>query len=187
MKKSLLTLVAGATLAITSFAATAHAQMKDPDVGGAPMFPTKNIVQNAIDSPIHKTLVAAVKAAGLVDTLEGPGPFTVFAPTDDAFAKLPAGTVDNLLKPENHDTLVKILTYHVVPGKISTKDLKYWIKKGNGTYSTKTVQGGMLTFTMDMGKIKITDEKGGTAWITTANVYQSNGVIQVIDAVLMPN
>ena len=185
MKKSLITLMAATALAITSFAA--NAQMKDPTVGGAEMFPTKNIVQNAIDSPIHKTLVAAVKAAGLVDTLEGPGPFTVFAPTDDAFAKLPAGTVDNLLKPENHDTLVKILTYHVVPGKISTKDLKDWIKKGNGTYSTKTVQGGMLTFTMDMGKIKITDEKGGTAWITTANVYQSNGVIQVIDAVLMPN
>ncbi len=115
MKKSLLTLMAGAALAIMSFAATAHAQMKDPDVGGAAMFPTKNIVENAVNSPIHKTLVAAVKAAGLVDTLEGPGPYTVFAPTDDAFAKLPAGTVDNLVKPENHDTLVKILTYHVVP------------------------------------------------------------------------
>ena len=187
MKKSLLTLVAGATLAITSFTATAHAQMKDPDVGGAAMFPTKNIVQNAIDSPIHKTLVAAVKAAGLVDTLEGPGPFTVFAPTDDAFAKLPAGTVDNLVKPENHDTLVKILTYHVVPGKISTKDLENWIKKGNGSYTAKTVQGGTLTFTEHMGRIKITDEKGGLAQITTPNVYQSNGVIQVINAVLMPN
>jgi uncharacterized surface protein with fasciclin (FAS1) repeats len=187
MKKSLITLMAGAALAITSSAATANAQMKDPDVGGAAMFPTKNIVENAINSPIHKTLVAAVKAAGLVDTLEGPGPFTVFAPTDDAFAKLPAGTVDNLVKPENHDTLVKILTYHVVPGRISTKDLKDWIKKGNGTYSAKTVQGGMLTFTEHMGKIKITDEKGGSAWITTANVYQSNGVIQVIDTVLMPN
>jgi len=187
MKKSLITLLAGAALAITSFAATAHAQMSDPTVGGAPMFPTKNIVENAVNSPIHKTLVAAVKAAGLVDTLEGPGPFTVFAPTDDAFAKLPPGTVDNLVKPENHDTLVKILTYHVVPGKISTKDLKDWIKKGNGTYSAKTVQGGMLTFTEHMGKIKITDEKGGSAWITTANVYQSNGVIQVIDSVLMPN
>ncbi len=185
MKKSLITLMAGAALAITSLAATA--QMKDPTVGGAEMFPTKNIVENAVNSPIHKTLVAAVKAAGLVDTLEGSGPFTVFAPTDDAFAKLPAGTVDNLLKPENHATLVKILTYHVVPGRISTKDLKEWIKKGHGTYSAKTVEGGMLTFTEDMGKIKITDEKGGSAWITTPNVYQSNGVIQVINAVLMPN
>ena len=185
MKKSLITLLAGAALAITSF--SAHAQMTDPTVGGAAMFSTKNIVENAIDSPIHKTLVAAVKAAGLVDTLEGPGPFTVFAPTDAAFAKLPAGTVDNLVKPENHDTLVKILTYHVVPGRISTKDLRDWIKKGNGSYMAKTVQGGSLTFTEHMGKIKITDEKGGSAWITTANVYQSNGVIQVIDTVLMPN
>ena len=185
MKKSLITLMAGAALAITSFAA--NAQMKDPDVGGAAMYPTKNIVENSVNSPIHKTLVAAVKAAGLVDTLEGAGPFTVFAPTDDAFAKLPAGTVDNLVKPENHDTLVKILTYHVVPGKITTKDLKEWIKKGNGTYSAKTVEGGMLTFTEHMGKIKITDEKGGSAEITTANVYQSNGVIDVIDTVLMPS
>src|ERR1700734_4555414 len=141
----------------------ATAQQKDPMVGGAAMYPTKNVVENAVNSKDHTTLVAAVKAAGLVDTLEGPGPFTVFAPTDDAFAKLPAGTVDNLLKPENHDTLVKILTYHVVPGKISTKDLKDWIKKGNGTYSTKTVQGGMLTFTEHMGHIMITDEKGGKA------------------------
>jgi uncharacterized surface protein with fasciclin (FAS1) repeats len=187
MKKSLITLMTSAALAITFFAATTHAQMSDPTVGGAAMFPTKNIVENAADSPIHKTLVAAVKAAGLVDTLEGPGPFTVFAPTDDAFAKLPAGTVDNLLKPENHDTLVKILTYHVVPGKITTKDLKDWIKKGNGTYSAKTVQGGMLIFTDHMGHIMITDEKGGKAEITTANVIQSNGVIQVINAVLMPN
>jgi uncharacterized surface protein with fasciclin (FAS1) repeats len=185
MKKSLVTLMACAALAISSMAATA--QMKDPDVGGAAMYPAKNIVENAMNSPIHKTLVAAVKAAGLVDTLEGAGPFTVFAPTDAAFAKLPAGTVDNLVKPENKDTLVKILTYHVVPGRISTKDLKEWIKKGNGSYTAKTVQGGALTFTEEMGKIKITDEKGGAAWITTANVYQSNGVIQVIDAVLMPN
>lgn len=185
MKKSLITLMAGAALAITSLAATA--QMKDPDVGGAAMYPSKNIVENAVNSPIHKTLVAAVKAAGLVDTLEGPGPFTVFAPTDAAFAKLPAGTVDNLVKPENHATLVKILTYHVVPGKITTKDLKEWIKKGNGSYTAKTVEGGTLTFTEHMGHIKITDEKGGTAEITIPNVYQSNGVIQVINAVLMPN
>ena len=169
MKKSLITLMAGAALAITSLAVSA--QMKDPDVGGAAMYPSKNIVENAVNSPIHKTLVAAVKAAGLVDTLEGPGPFTVFAPTDDAFAKLPAGTVDNLVKPENNATLVKILTYHVVPGKITTKDLKEWIKKGNGSYTAKTVEGGTLTFTDHMGHIMITDEKGGTAEITTANVY----------------
>ncbi len=185
MKKSLLTIVAAATLAVTSLAASA--QMKDPTVGGAAMFPTKNIVENAVNSPIHKTLVAAVKAGGLVDTLEGPGPFTVFAPTDDAFAKLPAGTVDTLVKPENKDTLVKILTYHVVPGKITSKDLKASIKKGHGTYTAKTVEGGSLTFTEDMGKIKITDEKGGSAYITTADVYQSNGMIHVIDTVLMPN
>ena len=185
MKKTLLTLLAGATLAITSMAASA--QMKDPDVGGAPMYPDKTIVANAVNSPIHKTLVAAVKAAGLVDTLNSPGPFTVFAPTDDAFAKLPAGTVDTLVKPENKATLVKILTYHVVPGKISSNELKKWIKKGGGTYTATTVEGGKLTFTEDMGKIKITDEKGGSAWITTADVFQSNGVIHVIDTVLMPS
>jgi uncharacterized surface protein with fasciclin (FAS1) repeats len=185
MKKSLITLMAGAALAISSFAATA--QMKDPTVGGAEMSPSKNIIENAVNSPIHKTLVAAVKAAGLVETLEGPGPFTVFAPTDDAFNKLPAGTVDNLVKPENKDTLVKILTYHVVPGKITSKELVKMIKKGKGTYTAKTVQGGSLTFTLDAGKVKITDEKGGSAYVTTADVIQSNGVIHVIDTVLMPN
>jgi len=185
MKKSLITLSAGVALALTSFAATA--QKADPTVGGAPMYANKNIVENAVNSPIHKTLVAAVKAGGLVDTLEGPGPFTVFAPTDDAFAKLPAGTVDTLVKPENKATLDKILTYHVVPGTITTKELKKWIKKGNGSYTAKTVEGGSLTFTLDMGKIKITDEKGGSAYITTADVFQSNGVIQVIDSVLMPS
>ena len=184
MKKTLLTLMAGAMLAVTSMAASAQ---KDPDVGGAPMYPDKTIVANAVNSPIHKTLVAAVKAAGLVDTLNSPGPFTVFAPTDDAFAKLPAGTVDTLVQPENKATLVKILTYHVVPGKISSKDLKKMIKKGGGTYTAKTVEGGMLTFTIDMGKIKITDEKGGSAYVTTADVFQSNGVIHVIDTVLMPS
>jgi uncharacterized surface protein with fasciclin (FAS1) repeats len=151
------------------------------------MFANKNIIQNAVNSPVHKTLVAAVKAAGLVDTLEGTGPFTVFAPTDDAFAKLPAGTVDSLVQPENKATLVKILTYHVVAGRISSKDLKAWIKKGHGTYVAKTVEGGSLTFSEEMGKIKITDEKGGSAWITTADVFQSNGVIDVIDSVLMPS
>jgi len=132
--------------------------------------------------------VAAVQAAGLVDTLNSPGPFTVFAPTDDAFGKLPAGTVDTLVQPESKATLVKILTYHVVSGKITSKELKTWIKKGHGSYVASTVeQGGKLTFTEEGGKIKITDEKGGSAWITTADVIQSNGVIHVIDTVLMPN
>jgi uncharacterized surface protein with fasciclin (FAS1) repeats len=185
MKNKMLTLGACVTLALGSLAASA--QMKDPNVGGAAMYPAKNIVENAVNSPIHKTLVAAVKAGGLVDTLEGPGPFTVFAPTDDAFAKLPAGTVDTLVKPENKATLDKILTYHVVAGNITSHDLKQWIKKGNGSYIATTVEGGKLTFTMDMGKIKITDEKGGTAWITTADVKQSNGEIHVIDSVLMPS
>jgi uncharacterized surface protein with fasciclin (FAS1) repeats len=183
MKKSLLTLMAGVALAVAAVAASAQT---DPTVGGAAMYPTKNIVENAVNSPINKTLVAAVKAAGLVDTLEGTGPFTVFAPTDDAFAKLPAGTVDSLVQPENKPTLTKILTYHVVSGAITSKDLKKWIKKGNGSYTAKTVEGGSLTFSEDMGKIKITDEKGGSAWITTADVIQSNGVIHVIDSVLMP-
>jgi uncharacterized surface protein with fasciclin (FAS1) repeats len=184
MKKTLLTLLAGATLAMTSMAATAQT---DPTVGGAPMYANKTIVENAVNSPIHKTLVAAVKAAGLVDTLNSAGPFTVFAPTDDAFAKLPSGTVDTLVQPENKATLVKILTYHVVPGKIDAKMIKKMIKKGGGTATLKTVEGGMLTFTMDGGKIKITDEKGGSAYITTADVFQSNGVIHVIDSVLMPS
>ncbi len=184
MKKSLLTLMAGAALAVTSIAATAQ---KDPTVGGAAMYPTKNIVENAVNSPIHKTLVAAVKAADLVPTLTSAGPFTVFAPTDDAFAKLPAGTVDTLVKPENKATLVKILTYHVVPGRISSKQLEKDIKKGHGSYSVATVESGKLTFTMEGGHIKITDEKGGSAMITTADVFQSNGVIHVIDTVLMPS
>ena len=184
MKKSLLAVVASGLLAFASMSATA--QKTDPPVGGAPMYPSKTIVQNAVNSPIHKTLVAAVKAAGLVDTLNSPGPFTVFAPTDDAFAKLPAGTVDNLVKPENKDTPTKILTYHVVPGTYSTGKLMHEIKAHGGTLKLKTVEGDDLTFTMDDGQIKITDDKGGSAMITTANVYQSNGVIQVIDSVLMP-
>ena len=184
IKKSLLASLSVAVLAASTL--SAHAQ-KDPDVGGAAMYPTKTIVQNAINSPIHTTLVAAVKAAGLVDTLNSKGPFTVFAPTNDAFAKLPAGTVDTLLKPENKDTLTKILTYHVVPGRISSKMLLRMIKKGGGKYSAKTVQGDELIFTTADHKIKITDEKGGTAMVTTADVFQSNGVIHVIDTVLMPN
>ena len=184
MKKTFFAALAVAALALTSFSAYAQ---KDPDVGGAPMYPNKTIVENAVNSPIHKTLVAAVKAAGLVDTLNGPGPFTVFAPTDDAFGKLPAGTVDNLIKPENKDTLVQILTYHVVPGKISSKQMMKMIKKDGGKATLKTVQGEDLTATVSDGKIMLTDAKGGMATITTADVYQSNGVIDVIDAVLMPN
>jgi uncharacterized surface protein with fasciclin (FAS1) repeats len=185
MKKSLLTLMAGAVLAITSLAASAQT---DPTVGGAPMYPDKTIVANAVNSPIHKTLVVAVKAGGLADTLNSAGPFTVFAPTDDAFAKLPAGTVDTLVEPANKATLDKILTYHVVSGKYSAKDLMKLIKKGGGTATLPTVEtGGKLTFTMDGKSIKITDEKGGSALVTTADVFQSNGVIHVIDTVLMPS
>jgi uncharacterized surface protein with fasciclin (FAS1) repeats len=184
VKKNLLTLFAAALMAVPSF--SAQAQKKDPDVGGAPMFANKNIVENAVTSPIHKTLVTAVKAAGLVDTLSGPGPFTVFAPTDDAFAKLPAGTVDTLVQPENKDKLTKVLTYHVVPGTYDSKKLKKEIKQNAGSLKLKTVEGDSLTFTMSGNDIVITDDKGGTAHISTADVYQSNGVIHVIDTVLMP-
>jgi uncharacterized surface protein with fasciclin (FAS1) repeats len=159
----------------------------DPNVGGAAMYPTKNIVENAVNSSDHTTLVAAVKAAGLVDTLEGPGPFTVFAPTNEAFNKLPAGTVDTLLKPENKDQLVKILTYHVVAGRLTTKDLRRQIRMGGGKAVLKTISGGSLTATMRGGKIVLTDEKGGHATITIADVFQSNGVIQVVNSVLLPN
>jgi uncharacterized surface protein with fasciclin (FAS1) repeats len=186
MKKTFLVAMAAAFFAVTSFTANA-APKEDPTVGGAAMYANKNIVQNAVNSPIHKTLVAAVKAAGLVDTLEGPGPFTVFAPTDEAFDKLPAGTVETLVKPENKDTLVKILTYHVVPGRITSKMIEKGIKKGGGKYVMKTVQGEDLTASMSDGKIILTDAKGGTATITTADVMQSNGVIHVIDTVLMPS
>jgi uncharacterized surface protein with fasciclin (FAS1) repeats len=187
MKKTFLATLAAAALAITTFSATAQMDMKDPTVGGAAMYPNKTIVENAVNSPINTTLVAAVKAAGLVDTLNSPGPFTVFAPTNDAFAKLPAGTVDTLLQPDNKATLVKILTYHVVPGKLSAKDIEAGIKAGGGKYEMTTVEGGKLTATMSGKKIMLTDEKGGMATITTANVFQSNGVIHVINAVLMPN
>jgi uncharacterized surface protein with fasciclin (FAS1) repeats len=159
----------------------------NPMVGGAPMYANKNIVENAINSKDHTTLVAAVKAAGLVDTLEGTGPFTVFAPTNEAFAKLPAGTVDTLLKPENKATLVKILTYHVLPGKYTAAKLKKEVMKDGGTASIKTVEGDALTFTMDGADLVVKDEKGMTAHITVANVMQSNGVIHVIDTVLQPN
>jgi uncharacterized surface protein with fasciclin (FAS1) repeats len=182
--KIVLATLAAVTLALS---ATSVLAQKDPEVGGAAMYPTKNIIENAVNSQDHTTLVAAVKAAGLVDTLSGPGPFTVFAPTNEAFAKLPAGTVDTLLKPENKDQLVKILTYHVVAGRVNSKDLVKMIKKGGGKAELKTVSGGTLTASLDMGKIVLTDEKGGTATVTIPNVYQSNGVIHVIDAVLLPN
>lgn len=155
-------------------------------VGGAPMYPSKNIIENAVNSKDHTTLVAAVKAAGLVETLEGAGPFTVFAPTNEAFAKLPKGTVETVLKPENKATLVSILTYHVVPGRISSKDLMSWIKKNGGKYMAKTVQGEELTFWMKGKDLYVTDAKGNKAKITIPDVNQSNGVIHVIDTVLMP-
>ena len=148
-------------------------------VGGAPMFPSKNIIQNAVNSKEHTTLVAAVKAADLVDTLSGKGPFTVFAPTNAAFGKLPAGTVETLVKPENKATLTKILTYHVVPGKLAASDLKDGMK-------LKTAEGEELTVKKDDGKVWIVDAKGGKSMVTISNVNQSNGVIHVVDTVLMP-
>src|SRR5262249_58075528 len=168
--------------------APASAEMKEKTVtgGGAPMYPSRNIVQNAVNSKDHTTLVAAVKAAGLVDTLQSPGPFTVFAPTNDAFAKLPAGTVDTLLKPENKKTLTNVLTYHVVPGRFTTKDLRQRIVAGGGKAELKTVQGGPLTIQEKNGKLWVTDAKGDTAEITISNVIQSNGVIQVINTVMLP-
>jgi len=181
MKTRLLT--AAAVIAATALVAAQN----NPMVGGQEMFPTKNIIQNAVNSADHTTLVAAVKAGGLVDTLQGPGPFTVFAPTNAAFAKLPDGTVDTLLKPENKDMIVKVLTYHVVPGRMSSKDLAMAIKAGHGKAELKTVSGGTLTAWMDCKWIALKDEKGGMSHVTQADVFQSNGVIHVIDTVVMPN
>lgn len=161
-------------------------QEKAVMVGGAPMYATKNIIENAVNSKDHTTLVAAVKAAGLVETLQGDGPFTVFAPTDAAFEKLPAGTVNMLVMPENKERLTNILTYHVVPGRISSKDLSMWITKNGGKYMAKTVQGEELSFWMKNNMMYVTDAKGNSAKITIADVNQSNGVIHVIDTVLMP-
>lgn len=164
-----------------------NAMMKEnPMVGGAAMYPSKTIVANAVNSADHTTLVAAVKAAGLVDTLNSTGPFTVFAPTNAAFDQLPAGTVDTLLKPENKSMLIKVLTYHVVAGKYDSNALAKLIKKGRGQASLKTVSGGTLTAVMDADSIVLRDAKGGTSTVTTANVYQSNGVIHVVNAVLLP-
>ncbi|CAG5070515.1 hypothetical protein DYBT9623_03060 [Dyadobacter sp. CECT 9623] len=155
-------------------------------VGGAEMYPSKNIIENAVNSKDHTTLVAAVKAAGLVETLSGTGPFTVFAPVNAAFEALPAGTVENLLKPENKATLTSVLTYHVVPGKVDAKSVMKMIKDGGGKAMAKTAQGAELTFSMKGKDVIVTDTKGNMAKVTTADVFQSNGVIHVIDKVLMP-
>jgi uncharacterized surface protein with fasciclin (FAS1) repeats len=183
-------LAAGVMLAPTlAFAqmSSMSSMSSDPMVGGAAMYPSQNIVQNAVNSKDHTTLVAAVKAAGLVPTLESPGPFTVFAPTNEAFDALPAGTVSTLLEPANKPTLTKILTYHVVSGKYDTDDLKSLIAQGNGTAKLPTVAGPDLTFTQDGQNIDVTDAKGDIAQITIADVNQSNGVIQVVNKVLLPN
>ena len=177
--------VAAAALAVSAAALPTVAKEMTVEVGGAPMYPSKNIIQNAVNSKDHTTLVAAVKAAGLVDTLSGPGPFTVFAPTNDAFAKLPAGTVDTLLKPENKDALVGVLTYHVVPGRYTAKDIMAMVKKDGGKTTLKTVEGDELTFESKDGALWVWDAKGDAAKITIKNVLQSNGVIHVIDTVLM--
>ena len=187
MKRFFAIMVAAAALTIGSSAAFAQMMKQNPMVGGAAMYSSKTIVANAMNSADHTTLVAAVKAAGLVDTLNSKGPFTVFAPTNDAFAQLPAGTVDMLLKPENKAMLTKVLTYHVVAGTWDSKALAMLIKKGHGQARLKTVSGGTLTAMINGGNIVLRDEKGGTATVTVANVYQSNGVIHVVNAVLMPN
>jgi uncharacterized surface protein with fasciclin (FAS1) repeats len=180
MKKTLLwALAVGLLSAGTSIRQTVR-------VGGQAMFPTKNIIENAVNSADHTTLVAAVKAAGLVATLQGPGPFTVFAPVNWAFNELPAGTVDSLLKPESKDKLTAVLTYHVVPGWLSFGEIERQIRQYNGRVAYKTIQGGTLTFQKNGDNILIEDSKGGVANLTISNVYQSNGVIHVIDRVLMP-
>jgi len=191
MSKRFALLAAAAALALTAsvtapFAAEAMSE-KTVNVGGAPMYPSKNIIQNAVNSKDHTTLVAAVKAAGLVDTLSGPGPFTVFAPTNAAFAKLPAGTVDTLLKPENKGTLTKVLTYHVVPGRMTAVKLMKAVKDGEGVAKLKTVAGEDIWVKQSgPGKLTITDAKGDVATVTIADVLQSNGVIHVVNQVLLP-
>jgi hypothetical protein len=181
-----LSMAAAAALAVIAAPTLAHAAGY-PMVGGAEMYPMKTIVENAVNSKDHTTLVAAVKAAGLVDTLNSAGPFTVFAPTNAAFAKLPAGTVETLLKPENKATLAKILTYHVVAGKVTAAELIGMIKAGGGSATLTTVAGGNLVAAIVDGKVVLTDEKSGTATVTQADVMQKNGVIHVTDAVSLPN
>jgi len=182
MKLTMRTALLAASLAVAGGAALA----KNPMVGGAPMYASKTIVQNAVNSRDHTILVAAVKAAGLVDTLSGAGPFTVFAPTDAAFAKLPAGTVDSLVMPENKGTLTTILTYHVVPGRMTSAAIAAKIRAGHGSARLTTVQGEPLTARMQGRTLVLTDSKGGMSRVTTADVMQSNGVIHVVDTVLMP-
>jgi uncharacterized surface protein with fasciclin (FAS1) repeats len=190
MSKRFNLLAAVAAIALVSAAVPATAQTmneKTVTVGGAPMYPSKNIIQNAVNSKDHTTLVAAVKAAGLVDTLSGAGPFTVFAPTNAAFNKLPPGTVENLVKPENKAMLTGILTYHVVPGKWTATGLMKAIKDGEGVAKVKTVAGGDIWIKQaGPGKLSVTDAKGDVAMVTIADVLQSNGVIHVIDTVLLP-
>ena len=191
MKKALaMMLLAVASIAVAN--QSAYAQMMknndmNPMVGGSPMLKSKDIVDNAVNSQDHTTLVAAVKAAGLVPTLKSAGPFTVFAPTNEAFNKLPAGTVDTLLKPENKEMLTKVLTYHVLAGKFDSNAIAKKIKAGKGKAAFKTVSGGTLIAWMDGNTLVLTDEKGGQSRVTIANVYQSNGVIHVVDTVLLPN
>ena len=190
MKKTLFSLALVAMFSAANLNTVSAQKMKTKEktvmVGGAAMYPTKNIVENAVNSKDHTTLVAAVKAAGLVETLSSAGPFTVFAPTNAAFDKLPAGTVETLVKPENKATLTKLLTYHVVAGRMTAADLTKAIKAGKGKATLKTVSGGTLT-AMAKGKtIELKDEKGGVSTVTIADVLQSNGVIHVVNTVLMP-
>ncbi len=177
-----------AFLVVGAFSASAQMMgSENPRVGGAAMYKSKDIIDNAVNSADHTTLVAAVKAAGLVDTLKSKGPFTVFAPVNSAFEALPAGTVETLLKPENKDTLTKVLTYHVLAGNFDSQSIVKAITKGGGKASFKTVSGGTLTAMLDGSKVVLMDEKGGRATVTIADVKQSNGVIHVIDAVVLPN
>jgi uncharacterized surface protein with fasciclin (FAS1) repeats len=182
---SRINLIGAAAIAALTMSASAFA-VNYPMVGGSAMYPSRNIIENAMNSKDHTTLVAAVKAGGLVETLEGAGPFTVFAPTNEAFAALPAGTVDSLLKPENKATLDKILTYHVVAGRFDAPALELQIKASGGKAMLKTVEGDMLSVSDSGGTLWVTDDKGNSAKVTIANVYQSNGVILVVDKVLMP-
>ena len=193
MKITMKTLITKFTLAVAAIAFVSTSVLAGPNksektkmVGGAAMYPSKDIVDNAVNSKDHTTLVAAVKAAGLVETLKSAGPFTVFAPTNDAFAKLPAGTVETLLKPENKGTLTKVLTYHVVAGRMDAADLAKAIKAGKGKAILKTVSGGTLVASMKGKDIIVTDENGGMATVTIADVYQKNGVIHVINSVALP-
>jgi uncharacterized surface protein with fasciclin (FAS1) repeats len=190
-KVCLMLLLAVAAIAIANRSASAQMMNKmdsqNPMVGGAAMLRSRDIVDNAVNSADHTTLVAAVKAAGLVDTLKSKGPFTVFAPTNEAFDKLPAGTVGMLVKPENKEMLTKILTYHVLAGKFDSNAIAARIRKGHGVAKFKTVSGGTLTASMSGNDLILRDEKGGASRVSTANVYQSNGVIHVVDSVLLPN